>query len=140
VSTDLSHVRLGTSSWAYEDWQGLLYQRTCPKSRFSQDTLTEYAGYRMDGIALFRTVGIDHSFYRPASPNSSSYGKTISAQQNFNGLHVWDCRRTARRIAERDSRDGRDVGIQSVHVAPFSQVSRFTRHGLWRWRTFPTPC
>jgi len=25
------------------------------------------------------------------------------------------------------------VGIQSVHVAPFS---RFTRHDLWRWRTF----
>ena len=79
--------------------------------------------------------------YRTASPDSSSYGKTISAQQKFNGLHVWNSRRTARRIAERDSRDGRDeVGIQSVHVAPFSQVSRFTRHGLWRWRTFPTSC
>ena len=36
------------------------------------------------------------------------------------------------RIAERDWRDGRDeVGIQSVHVAPFSHVSRFTRQGLW---------
>jgi hypothetical protein len=90
VSTNLSQVRLGTSSWAYEGWQGLLYQRSSPKSRFSQDTMTEYAGYRMDGIALFRTVGIDHSFYHPASPDSSSYGKTISAQQNFDGLHVWD--------------------------------------------------
>jgi hypothetical protein len=39
-------------------------------------------------------------------------------------------------IAERNSRDGRDeLGIQSVHVAPFSHVSRFTRHGLWRWQT-----
>jgi hypothetical protein len=141
VSTDLSHVRLGTRPWAYEGWHGLVYQRIYPKSRFSQDTLTEYAGYEMDGIVLFRTVGIDHSFYRPASPDSSSSGKIISAQQNFDGLHVWDSRRTARRIAERDSRDGRDeVGIQSVHVAPFPHVSRFTRHGLWRWRTFPTPC
>ncbi len=36
----------------------------------------------------------------------------------------------SRRIAEQDRRDGRDeVGIQSVHVAPFSHVSRFTRHG-----------
>ncbi|MGH7221476.1 MAG: hypothetical protein ACREI1_14245 [Nitrospiraceae bacterium] len=90
VSTNLSHVRLGTSSWAYEGWQGLLYQRTCPKSRFSQDRLTEYVGFRMDGFALFRTVGIDHSFYSPASPDSSSYGNTISVQQNFDGLHVWD--------------------------------------------------
>ena len=67
MSIDLSHIRLGTSSWAYEGWLGLVYQRTYPKSRFSQDTLGEYAAYRNDGIPLFRTVGIDHSFYRPAS-------------------------------------------------------------------------
>jgi uncharacterized protein YecE (DUF72 family) len=45
----------------------LVYHRTYPKSRFSQDTLAEYAAYGNDGIPLFRTVGIDHSFYRPAS-------------------------------------------------------------------------
>ena len=45
----------------------MVYHRTYPKSRFSQDTLTEYASYELDGIPLFRTVGIDHSFYRPAS-------------------------------------------------------------------------
>jgi len=66
MSIDISHIRLGTSSWAYEGWQGLVYKRTYPKSRFSQDTLAEYAAYG-DGIPLFRTVGIDHSFYRPAS-------------------------------------------------------------------------
>jgi hypothetical protein len=43
--------------------------------------------------------------------------------------------------AARDIRDERDeVGIQSVHVAPFSHVSHFTRHGLWRWRTFSASC
>jgi hypothetical protein len=47
----------------------------------------------------------------------------------------------SRRIAEQDWRDGRDeVGIQSVHVAPFVHVSRFTRHGLWRWQTFSASC
>jgi len=39
------------------------------------------------------------------------------------------------RIAARDRRDGRDgpneVGTQSVLVAPFSPVSRFTRYGPW---------
>jgi len=64
---DLRHIRFGTSSWAYEGWRGLVYQRTYPRSRFSQDTLEEYAAYGNDGIPLFRTVGIDHSFYRPAS-------------------------------------------------------------------------
>jgi uncharacterized protein YecE (DUF72 family) len=67
VSTDLSHIRFGTSSWAYEGWQGLVYQRTYPKSRFSQDTLAEYAGYAVAGAPLFSTVGIDLFFYRPAS-------------------------------------------------------------------------
>src|SRR6266849_2989254 len=32
----------------------------------------------------------------------------------------------------RDERDGpKKMEAQSVHVAPFSHVSRFTRHGLW---------
>ena len=66
VSTNLSHVRLGTSSWDYKGWEGLAYQRTYQKGRFRQDTLAENAGYRINGIALFRTVGIDRSFYRPA--------------------------------------------------------------------------
>jgi uncharacterized protein YecE (DUF72 family) len=67
MPADLSHVRFGTSSWAYEGWQGLVYQQTYAKSRFSQDALAEYATYRKEGVPLFRTVGIDHSFYRPAS-------------------------------------------------------------------------
>lgn len=59
-------LRIGTSSWAYEGWQGRVYQKAYPKSRFSQDTLAEYAAYRVHDKPLFSTVGIDHSFYRPA--------------------------------------------------------------------------
>ena len=44
----------------------------------------------------------------------------------------------SRRIAERDTQD--EVGIHSVHVAPFSHVSRFTRHGLWCWWNFSASC
>lgn len=67
VAVQQQTVRFGSSSWAYEGWQGLVYHRSYPKSRFSQDTLAEYASYAVDGAPLFRTVGIDHSFYRPAS-------------------------------------------------------------------------
>jgi len=67
MTNQLLAVRFGTSSWAYEGWQGLVYHRTYAKSRFSQDTLAEYAAYAVTGTPLFRTVGIDHSFYRPAS-------------------------------------------------------------------------
>ena len=67
MTNPLAAIRFGTSSWAYEGWQGLVYHRTYAKSRFSQDTLAEYATYTTNSTALFRTVGIDHSFYRPAS-------------------------------------------------------------------------
>mgnify|MGYP003337827511 CR=1 FL=1 len=61
-----SLIRLGTSSWAYEGWQGLVYHRRYSKVRFSQDTLAEYATYTVGDAPLFRTVGIDHTFYRSA--------------------------------------------------------------------------
>ena len=67
MSLDTTALRLGTSSWAYEGRQGLVYYRTYPKSRFGQDTLAEYAEYCPHGSPLFTTVGINHSFYRPAS-------------------------------------------------------------------------
>ena len=47
--------------------RGLLYQRAYTESRFSQDALAEYTVYEMAGILLFRTVGIDRSFFRPAN-------------------------------------------------------------------------
>jgi uncharacterized protein YecE (DUF72 family) len=58
-------VRFGTSSWAYEGWKGQVYTRTYPKTRFATDCLKEYAAYEHGGRRLFRTVGVDHSFYRP---------------------------------------------------------------------------
>ena len=53
------------------------------------------------------------------------------ARENFAGLRVGTRREHTPRIAERDWRDRRDkAAIQSVHVAPFAPVSRFTRHTL----------
>jgi uncharacterized protein YecE (DUF72 family) len=58
-------IRLGTSSWAYEGWKGQVYKRAYRKNRFARDCLAEYAAYEQGGRRLFRTVGVDHSFYRP---------------------------------------------------------------------------
>ena len=55
-------VRFGTSSWAYEGWQGLIYHRPYAKSRFSRECLSEYAAFRHEDRPLFDTVGIDHTF------------------------------------------------------------------------------
>lgn len=58
-------VLLGTSTWAYEGWQGEVYRQAYPKGRFKQDCLGEYAKYEYEGEPLFRTVGFDFTFYGP---------------------------------------------------------------------------
>jgi len=58
-------IRFGTSTWAYEGWQGQVYQRSYAKNRFAQECLEEYCRYQYRGEPLFRTVGNDSTFYRP---------------------------------------------------------------------------
>jgi uncharacterized protein YecE (DUF72 family) len=58
-------VRFGTSTWTYEGWQGLVYQRSYPPGRFKQDCLSEYARFEYRGKPLFATVGFDQTFYQP---------------------------------------------------------------------------
>jgi len=64
-----SLIRFGTSTWTYEGWQGQVYKRAYPKSRFAQDCLGEYCQYVYEGEPLFRTVGNDSTFYRPPTVN-----------------------------------------------------------------------
>jgi uncharacterized protein YecE (DUF72 family) len=65
-------IRFGTSSWAYEGWQGLIYRTPYPKHRFAKESLAEYAAYEYRGRRLFRTVGLDHTFYRPPAVHQLS--------------------------------------------------------------------
>jgi uncharacterized protein YecE (DUF72 family) len=55
-------VRFGTSSWNYPGWKGLVYHRDYEGRGASAKMLEEYARF-----PLFRTVGIDSSFYAPPS-------------------------------------------------------------------------
>ncbi|MBA5865085.1 MAG: DUF72 domain-containing protein [Nitrospira sp. CR1.3] len=93
MATGHALVRFGTSSWAYEGWQGLVYHRPYAKSRFTQDSLAEYAAYSSDEIGhppLFRTVGIDHSFYRPAGAEQlAHYARQVPADFRF-CQKVWE--------------------------------------------------
>ena len=64
-------IRFGTSTWAYEGWQGQVYKREYARSKFSQECLGEYCQYQYHGEPLFRTVGNDSTFYRPPPRISS---------------------------------------------------------------------
>jgi uncharacterized protein YecE (DUF72 family) len=56
-------VHLGSSSWNFRGWTGLVYRAGYKSDRhFVHDSLYEYARW-----PLWRTVGIDRSFYAPLS-------------------------------------------------------------------------
>ncbi len=54
------HLRLGTSSWNYPGWAGLVWDGEYPETNLSRYGLTAYGKH-----PLFRTVSIDRGFYRP---------------------------------------------------------------------------
>jgi uncharacterized protein YecE (DUF72 family) len=55
------HVRFGTSSWTFPGWKGVVYRRPYANdTAFVRESLYEYARH-----PLFRTVGVDRSFYEP---------------------------------------------------------------------------
>lgn len=57
-----ANLRLGTSSWSFPGWQGLVYDRHASETTLARYGLTAYAGH-----PLLRTVGVDRGFYRPVS-------------------------------------------------------------------------
>jgi uncharacterized protein YecE (DUF72 family) len=57
-----SHVRLGTSSWTFSGWEGLVYEGDTRLAALTRDGLAAYAEH-----PLFRTVGVDRSYYAPLS-------------------------------------------------------------------------
>jgi len=63
------NIRLGTSSWSFPGWTGLVYAprdgRPESESRLAKLGLTAYAAH-----PLFRTVSLDRTFYAPISADA----------------------------------------------------------------------
>jgi uncharacterized protein YecE (DUF72 family) len=55
-------VRLGTSSWSFPGWEGIVYGEAYSDSKLARDGLNAYGEH-----PLLRTVSIDRSFYAPLS-------------------------------------------------------------------------
>ena len=55
-------IRLGTSSWFFPGWRGLVYEGVHPQVTLSKQGLAAYAR-----IPLLRTVSLDRTFYAPIS-------------------------------------------------------------------------
>lgn len=54
------NVLLGTSSWNFPGWRGIVYAPESGVQRLAAEGLRAYSAY-----PIFRTVGLDRNFYRP---------------------------------------------------------------------------
>ena len=61
-----TRVRLGTSSWSFPGWRGLVYAPKAPVASLASAGLAAYAHH-----PLHRTVGLDRSFYE--TPTERAY-------------------------------------------------------------------
>jgi len=63
------NIYLGTSTWAFPGWKGVVYKRTYKSQRdFTSNSLGEYAT-----IPWFKTVCIDSLFYNPPKPETLAH-------------------------------------------------------------------
>ncbi len=70
---------LGTSSWSFPGWRGLVYPPDFDPARLARDGLTAYAAY-----PLFRAVGLDRSFYAPLSAGQlADYARQVPGDFRF---------------------------------------------------------
>lgn len=53
-------IRLGTSSWSFPGWNGLVYDGNYTEERLAKEGLAAYAQH-----PLFRTVALDRGYYAP---------------------------------------------------------------------------
>lgn len=53
-------IHLGTSSWSFPGWNGIVYDRSASEAVLARSGLAAYARH-----PLFRSVGIDRTFYAP---------------------------------------------------------------------------
>ncbi len=65
-------IAFGTSSWSFPGWAGLVYRGRPSASELADQGLREYAAH-----PLFRTVGIDRSYYAPLDERTLAHYREL---------------------------------------------------------------
>ena len=66
-------IRLGTSSWSFPGWSGIVYAHSASQQTLAREGLAAYAAH-----PLLRTVGIDRSYYAPlAEQTFAAYAEVV---------------------------------------------------------------
>jgi uncharacterized protein YecE (DUF72 family) len=72
-------VYLGTSSWSFPGWQGILYSRQYTEAQLARQGLSAYSQH-----PVLRTVGIDRSFYQPlTAADYARYANQVPEEFRF---------------------------------------------------------
>ena len=72
-------VHLGTSSWSFSGWAGIVYDRPASAARLARHGLAAYARH-----PLLRAVGIDRTYYAPIDAETfASYAGQVPADFRF---------------------------------------------------------
>lgn len=72
-------LRMGTSSWSFPGWEGIVYDRAVSTGQAAREGLAAYAKH-----PLLRTVGVDRTFYQPVEANElRRYAKQVPEEFRF---------------------------------------------------------
>jgi uncharacterized protein YecE (DUF72 family) len=79
-------VYLGTSSWSFPGWRGLVYDRATTERDIARHGLTAYAQH-----PLLRAVGLDRTYYAPISATDfAAYATSVPEAFRFLvKAHAW---------------------------------------------------
>jgi uncharacterized protein YecE (DUF72 family) len=97
-------IRLGTSSWAFSGWAGVVYDRALPDRVLSRSGLATYARH-----PLLRTVGLDRTFYAPigedeyrrhAAQVPEGFRFLVKAPQSFTAAYHFESREPSRHFLD----------------------------------------
>jgi uncharacterized protein YecE (DUF72 family) len=121
------NIFLGTSSWSFAGWSGLVYDTAYPETTLSRHGLTAYAAY-----PIFRSVGIDRTFYAPIGEEEfRRYAKQAAASNvNFRFLTKAPMMFTAPRLRSDDGVwiDNEAFLNPSLAIAQFVEPARRGLH------------
>lgn len=95
-------LRLGTSSWSFPGWVGIVYDNAAPVGVLARRGLAAYAQH-----PLFRMVGLDRTYYAPLTAQQfAAYGADVPPDFRFLVKAFEDVTTPARRAAGGGARIG----------------------------------
>ncbi len=116
-----ARLRMGTSSWNFSGWAGLVWGDTYDPSTLSRRGLPAYARH-----PLLRTAGIDRSFYRPMTADQfADYAAQVPEDFRF-------VVKAPSQVADAVVRDagGRGTKLNDTFLNPALAVEQFVQPAL----------